>query len=247
MIERIEQYLNRRGFEKAHRIAKTMAVTSEILFTALQKPDTPEIEHPLHAQRKALYISQLSTVQKQKVAINFGDSLTDLARRYLTSVDWIASISGSWSNHIAQMAREVKAALASSGKSVDCVFVGTLGGNPLLIYESLPETINRAARALDEIRSLYPDARIVVYGLPPVYNLHATRNAYSFDAALLDWVMKDRDAVFIDLHGKFGRGFLWLFPDVVWSSDGVHLTPRGATKLNKYFHRARELKFGRLI
>lgn len=231
----IETWLNRREYRKNHVTAQALAAGAELALREKKHP-MPEVRHPLHARRLKEYKDQIARLPIGKLlTINFGDSLTDLTREYLTVFDGIYSISGSWSNHMADMAADTRQALKM--RPVRTIAVGTLGGNPLLAYEPIQPTIDRAIAALDRIRELYPVAKIVVYGLPPVYNLNATAHSWEFDLAMLRWCQADRNATFASLK-SFGRGFLWLRPSFRWSSDGVHFTPRAASKFDQLIRRA---------
>ena len=61
----------------------------------------------------------------------------------------------------------------------------------------------------------------------PVYNLHVLKNTYQFDEKIMEWVSNDKNSSFINLKAHFGVGWGRLFPDMKWSSDGVHFNPRG--------------------
>lgn len=223
----LERWFNRREYESYHATAKSVAVSSALAFAGKNEPTEPA-EHGSHKARLAQYAVQIEKLPRDRpLILNFGDSLTDLTRLWLTVFDFVGAVSGSWSEHIAQMVRETRALIGT--RPVFAIVVGTLGGNPLLFGEPIGPVIERARAALNEIRALYPHARILVYGLPPVYSLHATVHSWEFDRAMLEWVVQDRDAVFISLK-RFGRGFLWLNPSFLWSSDGVHFTKAAALR-----------------
>lgn len=229
--------LHKKEYEKNLKLAQAGSLISHMLFGSKTEP-TKNFEHPLHKKSFEVFKNIANNLPTNKgLTINFGDSLTDLSRKYLSDeIDGIFSISGSWSNHMAQMAREIRPYLV--GKVVDYVTVGTLGGNPLLIYEEFNHVVDEAYKALNEIRTLYSGQKMIVYGLPPVFNINATLKSYDFCIKMLEWCVKN-GAVYVDLHKQMGSGFLNLFPTVQWSSDGVHFTPSGARKFAKLINRAK--------
>lgn len=234
--------LYKKDFEKAHKLATISAIYSHLLFTG--KADAPKIYHPLHSQRLYKYITVDSQALRGKTnaTINFGDSLTDLARPAMLEIDGIYSISGSWSNHIADMARDMRPALQPYINNIKYITVGTLGGNPLLVYESYASVITEAIKALNEIRALYPNQKIIVYTLPPTYNIWATTHVYQFTVDIFAWAQRDKNACVIDMHKAMGDGFMNLLPTTQWSADGVHFTPSGARKFIKLVEKAKTTK-----
>jgi lysophospholipase L1-like esterase len=59
---------------------------------------------------------------------------------------------------------------------------------------------------------------------------------------MFEWVNKDDNAVFVPLFSKFGQGLFNLTPNVVTSSDGVHLTHNGVVILDNLFDKAKSAK-----
>ena len=235
--------LYKKEFEKAHKLAIIGAVHSHLLFAG-KTENAPKIYHPFHSQR----LHQFVTVDGQQLkgktnaTINFGDSLTDLARYAMQEIDGIYSISGSWSNHIADMARDMRPALQPYIGNIKYVTVGTLGGNPLLVYESYASVIHEAITALKEIHALYPEQKLIVYTLPPTYNISATVNAYQFTLDILAWASQTPNVCVVDLHKSMGDGLFNLSPKTKWSADGVHFTPSGARKFIHLIEKAKTTK-----
>ena len=193
-------------------------------------------KHFGHDERLADYKKVIKTWQKKTdKTINFGDSIADFARdQFAVNHDGIFSIGGSWAHHMQQMAE----ALADDLKDfrIKNITIGTLGGNPMLVYRNMDEVINAAITCLNRVRQLYPNSRIIVYGIPPLFNIYATMNCTDFDMKMIEWVTHDPNARFLSLKQHFGTGFAKFFPSSKWSADGVHFTEAGAAKLNKLLH-----------
>jgi len=217
----------RKDYEKNIKFSQITSITTHLLSKSIDK-DADKTKHPFHNKRLQEYKDTIGYwLDGKEVNINFGDSLTDMSRKQLHLChDGIFSISGSWSHHMEMMAEDLKEALKRF--RIKNISIGCLGGNPLLVYQNFDIVVNDAIKCLNRVRELYPDSRIIVYGLPPVYNIHVTENTYQFDHILKEWCEQDRNARFINLKDHFGKGIGKLFPKVEYSSDGVHFNPRGA-------------------
>jgi hypothetical protein len=218
----------RKEYESNFKKSRDESIMMHLLSDTFDK-NVSRTKHPFHDIRLSDYKKEISMWNKKEVSINFGDSLTDMSRNQLSRVhDGIFSISGSWAHHIEMMAVDLKDSLKDF--EVRNISVGCLGGNPLLCYQNYSEVVNDSKSALNTIRKLYPNAKITVYGLPPVFSIYVSENTYQFDSILFNWCINDKKASFISLKDHFGRGFGRLFPSTKWSSDGVHFNPNGASK-----------------
>ena len=228
-LDYIEAYLHRREYERNFKLNRVTSAITYLLRDSMN-PNAERTKHPLHSKRLEEYKDKVGYwLDGKDVNINFGDSLTDMARKQLDVChDAIFSISGSWSHHIKMMAEDMKESL--NRVNIKNISIGCLGGNPLLAYQNYNEVVSDALNCLNRVRELYPDSRIIVYGLPPVYNIHVSENTYQFDLELFNWVTKDSNARFINLKNKFGKGFGKLFPQIEYGVDGLHFNPNGASK-----------------
>jgi hypothetical protein len=227
LIDKFTAWKQRKEFENNIKRSQEGAVITQLLSSQFDK-NVERTKHPLHDQRLKDYKNIIKTWKKKKeVDINFGDSLTDMSRKQIEEVhDGVFSISGSWAHHMKMMVEDLSSSLSKI--KVKNVSIGCLGGNPMLVYQNFEEIVKDSIECLDKIREIFPEARIIVYGIPPVYNIYATTHSYDFDLEILKWIGKDKDARFISLKNHFGQGFARLFPDMTYSSDGVHFNPNGA-------------------
>jgi hypothetical protein len=232
LLDYIEAYRNRKEYEANFKASRLSSAVMELM-SSTYDTKMERTKHPFHYRRVEEFTKQIKYWKKDKpVTINFGDSLTDLSRTQMARVhNGIFSISGSWAHHMEQMATDLSDVLNSNVKVMN-VSVGCLGGNPLLGYQNFDEVVSDSLKCLNTIRQLYPKARIVVYGLPPAFNIHVLRNTWDFDLRLLEWVSLDKNARFISLKELFGRGWGKLFPTTRYSSDGVHFNPEGAARFS---------------
>jgi len=237
LLDRLESFLHRSEYEKNIKNSAIHSYATRLLSSSYSTNYYPNTEHPLHTIRLQQNKNLVKTWNSGKsVAINFGDSLTDMARaQTLRFHNGVFSISGSWAHHIEGMIIDMKEAL--SPFDVNNVSIGCLGGNPLLVYQDYDRVLQESLRALDTCRSSFPNARIVVYGLPPVYNIHVLENTYQYDSQLELWCKRDIDARFLNLKALFGFGLGRLFPSCQYSSDGIHFNPNGANKFSEAIHK----------
>jgi len=229
ILDKITAWKQRKEYEANIRKSQVGAVYTELMSKDFNT-SKERTKHPFHDERLKVFKTLISTWKdKKEVSVNFGDSLTDLSRKQIERVhDGIFSISGSWAHHMTQMVEDLSSDLSKF--TVKNVSIGCLGGNPMLVYQNFDEVVKDSYVCLDTIRKRFPNARIIVYGIPPVYNIYATTHSYEFDLKLLEWVSRDANARFISLKNHFGQGLGRLFPSATYSSDGVHFNPNGANK-----------------
>jgi hypothetical protein len=230
LLDSITAWKQRREYQANIKKSQIGAVLTHLMSVNFDT-NKERTKHPFHDQRVKDFKALIETWKgkKETIDVNFGDSLTDLSRKQIEEVhDGVFSISGSWAHHMTMMVQDLAWHLSSF--KVKNVSIGCLGGNPMLVYQNFEEIVKDSIVCLNTIREKFPEARIIVYGIPPVYNIYATAHSYEFDLKMIEWVSKDKDAKFISLKNHFGKGFGRLFPQTSFSSDGVHFNPRGGRK-----------------
>ena len=201
---------------------------------------------PIAIQQAQHNIEEFYHSGKKFTTIGFGDSILKLTQYSLTSVDPLLNfgLSGSGSPDFAAIAEALLPTLENFGYSQpDAVIVGTFGGNPLLSYQDFEYVRAEAKFAFQKIRSLFPYAKIIVYGIPPVFDDYATHYADEFNKFLLTLVVADGNACYVDLYFRFaGPLSIWpqmkMLPDTDTSSDGIHLTGKAIIEFDRCLRRA---------
>lgn len=226
-----DSWRKRKNYEKAVELSKIGALWVHQNISSLKME--PLTKHFAHDERVTQNKALITTWKPgQNVTINFGDSLSDFTRPQLAdSHDGIFSIGGSWANHMEQMAIDLHDDLKKV--NVKNITIGCLGGNPMLVYYDYQTIYNSSIKCLNTVRKLYPTSRIIVYGIPPLYNIYATENCTNFDLSLKTWTLSDSNAKFLSLKEHFGTGFARFFPTSKWSADGVHFNESGGRKFGK--------------
>lgn len=227
IIDYLESLKNKNQYKKNINLSIKTSIITQLLSDNFDKSANCT-KHPLHDIRLYQYLNMMKNwIPEKAVNINFGDSLTDMSKKQIERYhNLVLSISGSWAHHIQQMIEDTSDCLKKF--KVQNISIGCLGGNPLLVYQNFDEVVRDTISCLNKLRQLYPNSRIIVYGLPPVYNIHVNQNTYQFDSILNDWVEKDINSRFVNLKARFGTGWGKLFPSCEWSSDGVHFNTEGA-------------------
>lgn len=115
------------------------------------------------------------------------------------------------------------------------LIVGT-GGNDFLWGRLAPEVIADMRFALDTGRDRFPRAKIIIIGLPPVFDVHLTQSRIAMEAEMIRWCTQNMPrAAYVSLTGlgnEFGD------PKRKNSTDGIHLTDRGYEKLDEKIREA---------
>lgn len=237
-------------YRRKYRVATKKTILLDFAMESLQ-PDPAAwlVPHPEHNQRLAEYFVGLKSSPGGDT-IAFGDSLLDGPREKFCAIRSCLNfaISGSWANHMATMAADILPMLDATGKSaeIDFLIVGSLGGNPLLQRQPVLTTITHSLQALTEIRYRYPRQRLIVYGIPPTVSIYVNLNAIKFEAAIYEWIIRDGNAVYLPLFRKFAGAF-GLFPKVLLSADGVHMTPAGIVLFDELLERGKTAPAGTLV
>jgi hypothetical protein len=203
-----------------------------LLMLKSEKTEYPIVKHPAHDLLLPAFEEHIRNINQSIYAdVVFGDSMTDMPREWLTAFDGIYSISGSWSNHMLDMYMDLRIYLRH--RRTNSVSVGTLAGNPLLLYMRFDDCVKQAMNTLNYMRSDLPEhIKLIVFGCPPSHNINLTESTLAFDEALIRWVLNTPNTYFVSLK-EYGRGFYGIFPDEENQVDALHFNAYGARKFSK--------------
>jgi len=230
---------------------------------ANSKPEAWDWPHPGHSARMSEYDAELKDLASKKIwrygdTAAFGDSLMDQQNKQFeifTAVNRKLNfaIGGAWAQHIAAQGEDVAVMLHNYGlyDRINYIVSGCYGGNPFLQGQPLEITVQKSIESLDRMLAAYPDKRHIIYGIPPVNIIYATKQAYPFeDRIYKEWVLpnvfKGKEIVFLPLQRRFGGKF-GIFPDSVMTSDGVHLSPKGCKRFSDLVDKGKEAKPGSIV
>lgn len=229
---------------KAKTLAKWMIMSKRKPFTG-GFPPYPFQEESIRTFQK--HISNFKSHNLERdVTIAFGDSLIAFIAKELSQVDYRLNFAqpGSGSPNFLQTAKDLSEELKDF--KVNNVVVGCFGGNPLLSYQDFEEIKQEARTAFRGLRGIFPESKIIVYGLPPVYDVYANIYALEFDKFMIQEVKEDKNAVFLLLKIRFAdkSGIL---PSIKYSSDGVHLRGEAIIILDQMIKEAKSLPPGTIL
>lgn len=160
------------------------------------------------------------------VVAGVGNSLMDFLRGSSIQIDDRINfgLAGACSPHMLYVMRALAPALAEAGLIVRAIVIGCLKGNALLGHQDYDAAEADCKEALDGARALWPGARMIVYGMPPVWDVYAMIYQQTSREKFQAWVKADTDAVYLDILKRFA-GPWGLFPTLEDSLEGVHMTP----------------------
>ncbi len=112
-------------------------------------------------------------------------------------------------------------------------------------YQDFEEIKQEASLAFRGLRAMFPEAKIIVYGLPPVYDVYANIFAIEFEKFMIQEVKDDKNAAFLVLRLRFADNSG--LPTIKYSSDGVHLRGNAIPILDKMISEAKTLPPGTVL
>jgi hypothetical protein len=232
----ISTYLGRRKYEKMNERAKFRALISYGMKVSPIEPGT----HPLHESRLAENIANLDQIGTHKIipAIAIHDSILDIPRDKYDFMDtrFMFGISGSWAEHNHEMLFAIKEELSTRNLIPAHVIIGCFG-NALLAHQDFLDFKAAVRKVFDAARGHWPGSKIILYGLPPVWDIYTNIIAWEVEMFFAQLVAEDKNSCFVSLK-EFGVGFGRLFPSLWMSTDGIHLTDKAVYELNQKFKRA---------
>lgn len=166
-----------------------------------------------------------SKAKQKAVKIGVGNSLMDFLRGSSCQIDdrMNFGLAGACSPHMLYVMRAIAPMLAEAGLIVRALVIGCLKGNALLGHQEYDAAEADCKEALDGARGLWPGARIIVYGLPPVWDVYAMIYQETSRKKFEEWVQADADAVYLDILKRFA-GRWGLYPTLEESLEGIHMT-----------------------
>jgi len=212
------------------------------LMTLTMKPMVgPYLDHPSFETRARGFVKDILAYEgpKDNLSINFGDSIVDMWHDRWQSINLPFSVGGFHHFHMLKMAMTLKPVLDAKKLNPKYIMIGTLGGNPLLQWQEINSVIAKSIECLDGLRIMWPQAKLIVYGLPPVVTMYATAHSLEFEAAIYKWVVKDSNSVFLPMFKGFA-GKWGLMPKSWVTAEGVHLSPVGQVLLDDNFETAKK-------
>ena len=235
-----DAYRNRKYIEKTHTKMKDISIAKWVSLIDVQPkqgeyPLTPNYQSELKKRIDWIDSYKMSGVSNHTLLI--GDSLSDFTRKYLTSVDtrFNLALAGQGSSFYDSILRDTFSYL--QGVNIDYLIIECFG-NELLSYFDVQVVKEHASRTFKLARGLYPNAKIILGGLPPVYDVYVNTVKIEFTNHLLTLVNNDSNSCLVLLEKHFA-GTFGIFPKIDYSSDGVHFTGQGIIDYDNLLNQAK--------
>lgn len=235
-----DAYRNRKLIEKTHEKMKDVSIAKWVSLVDKQPRQGEFPLTPTYRTELQKRLDWIDTYKKEGVknkTIIIGDSLSDFTRSKLTSCDtrFNLALAGQGSSFYDSILRDTFEKLQDVG--IENVIIECFG-NELLGYFDLQTVKEHASRTFKLARSLYPNAKIIVGGLPPVYDIYVNTVKYDFTTFLGTLVGSDSNSCLIVLQKHFAGAF-GIFPKIDYSADGVHFTGQGIIDYDNLLNEAK--------
>lgn len=239
---------NRQEIKKIHSKMSDMSMIKWVSLMGIQ-PKNGDYPLPPNFQTflkiRLEWISdflKLQTImpETKKHTVLIMDSLADLTRKELTAVDTRLNLalSGQASSFYDAILQNTKTELDRVG--VKYLILGCWG-NELLSYYDIETVKFHVARTINKARSLYSEAKLIIVGLPPVYDVYVNTVKVEFTNHLINLVSQDANACLVLLEKHFSGAF-GIFPKIDYSFDGVHFSGEGIILFDKLLEQAKTTK-----
>lgn len=236
----LEAYLHRDEFSKNQRMNKTVSLVKyQILFGKEPNKGNFPITCDYESTRN-FFLSGIDSAPSGSDTILIGDSLSDFTRNQLSCVrpELNFAKAGQGSSYYIKIAQDIEPALTKltiKNVILECF------GNEFLGYFHIDAIKAHVDIAFSVIRKLFPQAKIILSGLPPVYDLYTNIHKLEFHQYLLDLVLNDENSVLVLLQKKFAGAF-GIFPRIEYSQDGVHLAGQAIIEYDQLLNEAKSTR-----
>lgn len=224
--------------ERKQRLNET-EIYSAVKFTALLGKTPNTSDYPVHPAYMQISLNKLKEIEefkksdknKENLLVIIGDSLSDFTRGDLSCCypQLNLALAGQGSGYYDRILKDSYESLKPL--NIKYLFM-ECWGNEFLSYFDLDAVKRHAENNYKLARSMYPEAKIMLGTLPPVYDLYANICKYEFMNFLLKLIENDSNSCVIDLN-KSMSGFLGIMPKVDYSLEGVHFEGKGIIKYDE--------------
>lgn len=232
---------NRRVIKKAHSTMADLSISKWLLLT---KVEPQRGAFPLgtgYTEKLKVILAGIENIKTfpGKVMDTFliGDSLSDFPRNDLSSVDTRLNFAkaGEATSYYIRILRDTHKAL--NGFDLKYLII-ECWGNELLAHFHIEDVKQHVKSTLSLAREMYPNVKLIVGALPPVYDIYVNTVKTEFKEFLIDTVNQDSNATLV-LFEKHFSGKFGIFPKVDYSSDGVHFSGKGIILYDDLLNKAK--------
>lgn len=253
IIAWIETKIEGRKYHDQKDATRAMIIANMAKYAApVTTPAPPHPGYEKHIQQcrekfSEYYQTKMKTDSDRTVA--FADSILAQARdRIGYAMDPLRNyaLGGMGAEHMLQCINDMALLFAAVGFSPRNIVIGSFGNNLLAYCQAVPYACAQGKAVLDRIRVLWPEAKVIVYGLPMTIVPAVIQAVTALDGMDGTWITLDHNSVGIPLIKHFVENW-HILPKADMSSDGVHLTPAGQILLGDLIVKAKKSPPKRLI
>lgn len=248
---------HKKNYKKIEQANKVNAIASLLKWNLQLGKEPYKTGFPVHPMQRSLVEASKETIREfaayrkpgVPTTLGFGDSILAFTKHDITNVihpDLNFALPGAASSNFRWVMEQLYPTLQQHGLAdPQHIVLGTFGGNALLSGQDYEVIKMEARECFQAFRANFKFAKLIVYGIPPVFDVYATHYAADFNRYLISLVTLDRNACYVDLYARFaGPLSLWpalkLLPTPNFSGDGVHLTGKGIIEFGKALEKAKE-------
>jgi len=206
----------------------------------------PYIPHPNYTNHLNTCKNNFISYAKKDMANDndktwgIGDSILAQCRDRIDSIKpkMNHALGGAWSHHMLQLVNDLEPLFKQYNYIPKNIVIGTPNGNAILVHQEINSVNEQCIILLNRIRELYPQARIILYGLPATLISYAILNFTAYDTNLIKWLLNDSNSVFLPLIKNFIEKN-HILPKSDMNSDGVHMTPKGMILFGKLIQKGK--------
>lgn len=162
-----------------------------------------------------------------EVCIGVGDSIMDFFRNHSSNIpnEMNFGFAGSFAIVNTYVIEYLAPILAQNNLKVTTVVLGCLIGNFLLGHGDFDAGCRDATDTMRTARVNWPSARLIVYSMPPVFDIYAMKFQIPAFMFFVNHIRNvDNNAVYLDIWHSFAGPF-GIFPKASCSIDGIHMSP----------------------
>lgn len=173
--------------------------------------------------------------------IGIGDSILAQAKGEVSAVidprlNW--ALGGMRACHMSQLIDDMLPLMILHGFKPKNIVVGTPDGNGILVHHEIECVKTQCRNLLSKLRGYFPEAKIIVYGIPLTIVDYAIMHYKEYTENLIKIMIVDPNMVILPLIHHFVEAYhIMMKADM--SSDGVHLSPKGRYLFGLLIQRAK--------
>src|SRR6185436_13026648 len=218
-----------RAYAKARKEGAELTAIKDIVEMQEVPWTQPFPAHPNHDADLKRFTAQIESKAwpaGYDGTIGLGASIEAFSAAHLTSLDPLVNFAepGGAGLNMLTLATELVPVLTSVQFEINFSLEGCFWGNAMLGHQALNSCIEDVKYSFTGIRkALGPKTRRIIYSAPRVYDLYANLNRPVLDQLMIDLVIADGNAVYVDLTAGTA-GFLGILPKGWATAEGVHLS-----------------------